>query len=381
MKFIVNSQNFSRALQTVSGALSNNNTVPITNCFHFHLDENKLTVKATDLMTTLVTSIPVDTGELSDFREVAVPSGLMMNILKSLDDMPLTFDVNEQNYGIEIISGEGHYRLAGRSVETYPQLSEIADPKSFVIPASVLVSAISKTIFAAGGDDEAHQQLSGIFCESTPESTTFVATDGHKLVRYRRTDIKADDNTSFILPRKPISMIKGLLLSNKEDVDVIVQYNNANVSFTFGNIYAVCSLLDGKYPNYEAAIPRDTPSRLIIDRSSFLNTLRRVGLFANQSTHQVRLSITSGMLTVSSEDLEFANDARENVACEYDGENVEIGFCSKFLVEMVSALDTEQVMLEIFSSVKPGIITPVVDGNVSQSEDVLMLVMPMSLVN
>ena len=377
MKFIINSQVFSKNLQALSGVINNNNTVAILNCFHFRLEENVLTIRATDLETTLVSTIHLDTAMVEGISEVAVPAKILLDILKSFNDIPLTFSVNPDNYLIDIVAGEGKYHLAGQNPETYPVLKKAENTTKIVLPASVLVNAISKTSFATS-NDEMRQQMSGIYCEMNSESLTFVGTDAHKLVRYRRFDVVSDENSSFILPKKPIGMVKNIILMNKEDVDVVVEYNSTNVFFSFDNFYIICRLVDGKYPNYEAAIPKENPNKLIINRSEFLTSLRRVSIFANQSTLQVRLLCTEKELIISSEDIENSNDAKEKIACEYEGDQMEIGFNAKFLIEMVSNIDTENVMMELAHPSRAGILFPVNEED-DMKENILMLVMPVML--
>ena len=380
MRFIINSQLFLKHLSALSGVISNNNTVPIISCFHLHLEDNMLTIKATDLETTMVSRIELENARVDGIDSIAVPAKLLLDMLKSLDDVPLNFAVDPSNYSIEISSGEGKYSLAGQNAETFPAMPEMKETVQTSMPASVLVNAINKTAFAAS-TDEMRQQMSGIFCELTPENVTFVATDAHKLVRYRRNDIHADESASFILPRKPITLVKNILSSNKEEFDVTIDYNNTNVFFAFDNFLIVCRLVDGKYPNYEAAIPKENPNKLTIDRVTFINTLRRVSLFANQSTHQVRLAIKERELEISSEDLEFSNKAHETIPCSYEGEPMEIGFNAKFLTEMTSNLDTEQVLMELSHPSRAGILFPLTDSEEAKGEDILMLVMPVMLSN
>ncbi|MBR4177001.1 MAG: DNA polymerase III subunit beta [Bacteroidales bacterium] len=380
MRFIINSQLFLKHLSALSGVISNNNTVPIISCFHLHLEDNMLTIKATDLETTMVSRIELENARVDGIDSIAVPAKLLLDMLKSLDDVPLNFAVDASNYSIEISSGEGKYSLAGQNAETFPAMPEMKETVQTSMPASVLVNAINKTAFAAS-TDEMRQQMSGIFCELTPENVTFVATDAHKLVRYRRNDIHADESASFILPRKPITLVKNILSSNKEEFDVTIDYNNTNVFFSFDNFLIVCRLVDGKYPNYEAAIPKENPNKLTIDRVTFINTLRRVSLFANQSTHQVRLAIKERELEISSEDLEFSNKAHETIPCSYEGEPMEIGFNAKFLTEMTSNLDSEQVLMELSHPSRAGILFPLTDSEEAKGEDILMLVMPVMLSN
>ncbi len=380
MKFIINSQQFCKQLQAISGVLTTNNPIPIINCFHFAIDNAILTVKATDLETTLVSKIQLESGKADDLAEVAVPSKLLLETLKSMDDVPMTFKVDSSNYTIEITSGNGTYQLAGQSAETFPTLPPLNDTKQLEISAEALVSTVNSTIFAAATDDT-HPQMSGIFFTFGADKMTAVATDAHKLVRYSRKDVKSNDSASFIMPRKPINLVKNIIAGKKSDCLVTLEFNNTNVSFSFDNMFVVCRLVDGKYPNIEAAIPKDNPNKLTLDRLSFLNTLRRVGLFASQSTHQVRLSISEQELTISAEDFEFFTNAREKLACQYEGESMEIGFNAKFLTEMVNNITTENILIEMSHPSRAGIIFPIHEDGEEHPEEMLMLVMPVMLSN
>ena len=380
MKFIVNSQQLHKQLQSLSGVLSSSNTMPIIGCFHFRLEEGTLTVKTTDLSTTLMARLAVDTGHIDQPEEVAVPSKMLLDILKTFDDVPLTFDVDQSNYTVDIVSGQGQYRLAGMDAATYPTMPTADVTGKVTIGSTALVDAINKTVFATS-NDEMHQQMSGIYCEMTPDGVTFVATDAHKLVRYRRKDVASDESTNFILPKKPIIIVKNILAARKEDIDITVEYNNTNLFFTFDNFYIITRLVDGRYPNYEAAIPKDNPNKLILDRLSFLNTLKRVSIFASEATRQVRLSISADKLDISAEDLELSNNAHETIPCQYEGDPMDIGFNAKFLTEMISYLDSEQVLIELSHPSRAGIIFPYGDENEDKKDDILMLVMPVMLAN
>ena len=380
MKFIVNSQQLHKQLQSLSGVLSSSNTMPIIGCFHFHLEENNLTIKTTDLTTTLMARMTVETGRMEHPEEVAVPSRMLLDILKTFDDVPLTFDVNPSNFSIDIVSGQGQYRLAGMDAATYPTMPVAESTSKIEMSSTALVNAINKTVFATS-NDEMHQQMSGIFCEMTPDGVTFVATDAHKLVRYRRKDVTSDESTNFILPKKPIIIVKNILAARKEEGDVTIEYNNTNLFITFDNFYIVCRLVDGRYPNYEAAIPKDNPNKLILDRQSFLNTLKRVSIFASEATRQVRLSISADHIDISAEDLELSNNARETIPCQYEGDPMDIGFNAKFLTEMISYLDSEQVLIELSHPSRAGIIVPYGEDDSDKKDDILMLVMPVMLAN
>ena len=380
MKFIVNSQQLLKQLQSLSGVLSASNTMPIIGCFHMRLEENTLTVKTTDLSTTLIARLGVETGHMEQAEEVAIPSRMLLDILKTFDDVPLTFNIDPASHNVEIVSGEGKYSLAGMDAATYPAMPAAEVTGKVAIGSAALVDAINKTVFATS-NDEMHQQMSGIYCEMTPDGVTFVATDAHKLVRYRRKDVASDESTNFILPKKPITIVKNILAARKEDIDITLEYNNTNLFLTFDNFYIITRLVDGRYPNYEAAIPKDNPNKLILDRQSFLNTLKRVSIFASEATRQVRLSIAADKMTISAEDLELSNNAHETIPCQYEGEPMDIGFNAKFLTEMISYLDSEQVLVELSHPSRAGIIFPYGDENEEKKDDILMLVMPVMLAN
>ena len=298
--------------------------------------------------------IPVETGRIEQAQEVAVPSKMLLDILKTFDDVPLTFDVDQANYTVDIASGQGQYRLAGMDAATYPTMPQAENTSKVFIASSAFVEAINKTVFATSSD-EMHQQMSGIYCEMTPDGITFVATDAHKLVRYRRKDVASDESTNFILPKKPITIIKNILAARKEDIQLTVEYNNTNLFITFDNFYIVCRLVDGRYPNYEAAIP--------------------------EATRQVRLSINNDRIDISAEDLELSNNAHESLPCQYEGDPMDIGFNAKFLTEMISYLDSEQVLVELSHPSRAGIIFPYGDDSEEKKDDILMLVMPVMLAN
>ena len=381
MRFITNSQQLLKQLQSLGGVLSVNNAVPIIACYHFHLEDGKLTIKTTDLSTTLVSTMEVETPHMDQAEEVAIPSKLLLDAIKAFDDVPMTFTVDQQNHNITIETGSGKYSLAGMDAETYPTMPSGETTGSLTMSSTALVEALNKTLFATSNDDM-HPMMTGVYCEMTPDGITFVATDAHKLVRYRRSDTTSDESTNFILPKKPINVVRNILATRKEETEVTLEFNNTNVFISFDNFYIVCRLVDGRYPNYEAAIPKDNPRKLILDRQSFLNALRRVSIFASEATRQVRLSLTETQMEISAEDHEFSNMAHESIPCQYEGEPMEIGFNAKFLTEMLSNIDTEQVMIEMSHPSRAGIIFPYSEeADEEKKEDILMLVMPVMLAN
>ena len=380
MKFIINSQIFSRQLQAISGVLTQNNTVPIVSCFLFHIDDNLLTVTVTDLETTMVAKIELESGRADGIADVAVPGRILLDTLKSMDDVPMRFAVDANTYSVEIESGQGKYCLAGQNPETFPALPGLDDVTRIEMPADALVNAIEKTAFAAS-NDAMRQQMSGIYFVFNEDGMTAVATDAHKLVRYRHHGVTSDNEVSFIAPRKPIVLVKNILATMKAEERVTLEYNAKNVTFSFDNLYIVCRLVDGKYPNVEAAIPRDNPNHLTVDRLLLLNVLKRVGIFANQTTRQVRLSLEENEMSVSAEDIEFSNNAQEKLACHYEGEPMEIGFNERFLSEMISNIDTNEVEIEMSQPNRAGILFPVHEGDEARADEILMLVMPIMLAN
>ncbi|MBP6389931.1 MAG: DNA polymerase III subunit beta [Flavobacteriales bacterium] len=373
MKFILSSTSLLKQLQMLQGVLASSNTLPILDNFLFEVDGKQLTLTASDLETTMTATMAV---EAKDKGSVAIPARLLLDTLKAFPEQPLTFSIDNKHFGIEIISDQGKYKMTGFSGTEFPKSPVLDSPSKFVLPAGTLATAINKTIFATGSDD-LRPVMSGIFFELAEEGVRFVATDAHKLVRYMRTDVKADKAASFIVPKKPLNLVKNVLAGTNAEVSV--SYNENNASFTFDNLVLVCRLIDGKYPNYEAVIPKKNPNKLTIDRATFLSSIRRVSIFSNKTTHQVRLTISGSQLAISAEDLDFANEANEKLTCSYEGEDMTIGFNSRFLMDMLNNLECEHVVLEMSAPNRAGILLPGDAGEVG--EDVLMLVMPVMLNN
>jgi DNA polymerase III subunit beta len=372
MKFIVSSSLLLKQLQAISGVLSTNNTLPILDNFLFELSDKEIKLSASDLETTMTARINVDMAEGEG--AVAIPAKILLDTLKTFSDIPVTLDIHDENFGVTLTAGDGKYKLAGQNGEEYPQVPAIESAATFTIESDVLFQAITKTIFAASNDD-LRPVMAGVFCEISPENATFVATDAHKLVRYRRLDVKSEEAASFILPKKPLNQLKHILA--QDDAPVSIEYNETNARFTFKNILMTCRLIDGKYPNYSAVIPSSNPNKMTVDRTPFMNSIRRVSLFSNQTTYQVKFRIAGSELNLSAEDLDYSNEARERLDCHYEGEDMEIGFNSKFLVEMLNNLDTDQVLLEMSEPNRAGLISPVASDN--KDEEILMLVMPVML--
>lgn len=374
MNFIVSSNLLLKNLQSISGVLSSNNTLPILDDFLFQVSEDTLKITASDLETTMTVRISLTMSK--DPGSIAIPARILLETLKTLPDIPVTFNINDENYAIELLAGEGKYKMSGHNGEEFPESPTIDGTNAFSVNSYTLADAISKTIFATGSDD-LRPVMAGVYLEMSDEKTSFVATDAHKLVRYTRTDIKSEGLSSIILPTKPLHQIKNLLGS--QEVDVKIEYNAKNAFFAFGNVTLICKLIEGKYPNYSAVIPMDNPNKLQIERAPLLNAIKRVSIYANQSTHQIRFRISGKELVLSAEDIDYSNEARERLNCNYEGEDLEIGFNSKFLQEMLSNISAKEIIIEMSQPNRAGLILPV--DNENENEDILMLVMPVMLNN
>ncbi|MCF8369680.1 MAG: DNA polymerase III subunit beta [Bacteroidales bacterium] len=371
MKFIVSSTVLLKNLQLISGVINPSNTLPILDNFLFELEEKSLKITASDLETTMTVKVDLDMAE--EPGVVAVPAKILLDTLKTFADVPITITINKENLGIEISAGEGKFKLTGQESNEFPVTPTVQDATTIKLNSEILRSAFHKTLFATG-NDELRPVMSGVFCELAPEDITFVATDAHKLVRYKRKDASSETIASFILPKKPLNQLKNVL---PDDAEVTIDYDQTNAFFSYEGINLVCRLIDGKYPNYDAVIPKDNPNVLTIDRAPFINSIRRVALYANQSTNQVRLKISGKELTLSAEDIDYANEAKERLTCNYEGEDIEIGFNSKFLLDMLNNIDSFEVKLEMSAPNRAGILMPVEPDN--ETEDILMLVMPVML--
>lgn len=370
MKFIVNSSYLLKQLSNINGVITTNPVVPILENFLFEIDKSRLTVTASDLQTSMITEITIESKEKGN---IAVPARILLDTLKNLPDQPVTFSIDESTYSIEISSDNGRYKLAGENATDFPKVPSVSNDFSAAISSEVLARAVNNTIFATS-NDELRPAMTGVYVNLGEKNTTFVATDGHRLVRYRRTDIKSDNGNSIIIPRKALNLLKATLPS--ENTDVSIDFNMSNAFFKFGNIRMICRLIDERFPDYENVIPSQNPIKMTINRMDLLGSLKRISIYANKTTHQVRLKITGSELQVSAEDLDFSNEANERLSCEHEGEDIEIGFNAKFLIEMLTNLDTDQIKLNMSAPNKAGVIFPI---EKDKGEDILMLVMPVML--
>ena len=373
MKFLINSQALLRQLTQLSGVLNSSNTLPILDNFLFEIKGGELTISASDLETTMSTSMPV---EAKDDLLVAIPAKMLLDSLKQFPEQPLNFTVDTKTFGIEIASDFGKYKVSGLNGEEFPKAPELEASAKFELDGAILSRAISKTVVAAGNDD-LRPVMSGIFFELYEDNVRFVATDAHRLVRYTRTDVSGGGSGSFIVPKKPLNLLKSM--GSYADSLVTIEYNDSNAHFTFDNVSLMCRLIEGKYPNYEAVIPKENPNKLTVGRQDLLNSIKRVSIFANKATNQVRLKISGSELQITSEDLDFANAANERLTCSYAGEDMEIGFNSRFIIDMLGNISSDNIIIEMSAPNRAGIILP--EEQEDNGEDMLMLVMPVMLNN
>ncbi|MGI9540944.1 MAG: DNA polymerase III subunit beta [Flavobacteriaceae bacterium] len=370
MKFIVSSAALLKELQMLGGIINSTNTLPILDNFLFEINGNSLTLTASDLETTFSTIITVESESNS---MVALPARLLLDTLKTFPEQPLTFIKTEKNT-VEISANNGKYAVAYVEGNEFPKAALVNDAKTTIIQSDVLHTAINNTLFASGNDD-LRPVMSGVFFQFSTESLTFVATDAHKLVKYTRDDVKANDTSEFIMPKKPLQLLKGILQTISEEISI--EYNDTNAQFRYGESKLTCRLIDGKYPNYEAVIPKENPNQMQVSRVSFLNSVRRVSIFSNKTTHQIRLKIAGAALQVSAEDFDYSNSAEERLDCDYQGDDIQIGFNSRFLIEMLNNMECDQIKLSMSLPNRAGILTPL--DHTEEGEHVTMLVMPVML--
>ncbi len=372
MKFIVASGELQKALQIVSGVISSSQSRPILENFLFELDNEILKITASDGETTLITSVGVKSD---DSGKIAVPAKMFQEVIKSFGDQPLTFSVKESESGegglLEILDEKDNYFVALDNAEDYPELPEFDAAQKVTIASGVLADALSNTLFATS-NDSLRPVMTGVLFQFSDKETNFVSTDSHRLVVYKRTDVTSDEPVEFIMPKKPLSIFKNILSSSNDDV--LIEFNENMAKFTFGENVWICRLIDGKYPNYTAVIPKENPNVLTINRNLLLSSIRRASIFSNKSTNQVRFKLSGNVLHLHAEDTEFANKADMQIPCNYNGEDINIGFSSKFLTEMLSVLGAYDITMKMSQPNRPGIVEPV-DG-LDENEHILMLSMP-----
>lgn len=369
MKFIASSSALLKQLQNISGVINTNTVLPILEDFLFEIEKNRLTLVATDLETVIRTEMEIEARENG---KVCIPAKILLDTLKNIPDQPLSFNI-DSNYGVEITSDNGKYKVMGESPENFPKEPVADDTTSFTMTSSALISGINKTLFATSTDD-LRPAMTGVFFELDTESIQFVATDAHRLVKYKRNDVSCPKEDSFIVPRKPLTLLKSALPDNEDEITL--NYNENHLFVTHGNLQMSCRLIDARFPDYKVVIPQGNPYRLTVKRMDFMGALRRVSIFSNKSTYQVALNITGSELQLSSQDVDFSFEGNERMQCQYNGEDLMIAFNARFVIEMLGATNSEEVYMELSTPTKAGLIKPM---DQKESEELLMLVMPLMI--
>ena len=372
MKFIVASGELQKALNTVSGVISSSQSRPILENYLFELEGNLLKITASDGETTLVTTLEAKSDDNGKF---AVPAKIFQDFVKTYGEQPLTLSVKDSEDGngslLEILDEKDNFAVALDNAEDYPELPEFDASQSVKISAGILSEALTNTLFATS-NDSLRPVMTGVLFQFKEDETNFVSTDSHRLVVYKRTDLINAEPIEFIMPKKPLAIFKNVLANSNDEV--IIEFNENMAKFTFGNNIWICRLIDGKYPNYSAVIPKENPNVLTINRNLLLSSIRRASIMSNKSTNQVRFKLSGNILHLHAEDTEYANKADMQIPCDYNGEDINIGFSSKFLTEMLSVLSSDDITMKMSQPNRPGIIEPV-DG-LEAEENILMLSMP-----
>lgn len=372
MRFDVSSTALLSRLQSISKVIASKNSLPILDSFLFDLDGNKLTITASDAETRLVTSVEVMNSKGTGL--FAVSAKILLDPLKELPEQPLTFDINDENLEIFIHFQNGKYNFIGQKGDTYPLQKPLNDNAiAIIVDSQMLLNGISRSLFATA-DDELRPVMNGIYFDIHTDDLTFVASDGHKLVRLRNLSVKSPERASFILPKKPANLLKNLLGKETEMVNIKFDDNNAYVNCA--NFEMVCRLIEGRYPNYNSVIPQENPFKVTIDRISFLNALKRVSVFSNPASSLVKLQLKESEMVVSAQDIDFSTSAEEKIVCQFNGTELNIGFKATYLIEILSNINSEEVILELADPSRAGLIVPAEN---EENEDQLMLLMPMML--
>ncbi len=377
MKFIVSSTVLLSHLQAISRVINSKNSLPILDNFLFNLEGNVLTMTASDIETTLITSMEVESAEGKG--KVAVASRLLLDTLREFADQPLTFSINDTNLAMVITSANGSYNFIGQNGDEYPRLPQLQDDaKLLAMPVTQLSAGISKTLFCTA-DDELRPVMNGVYFDITKEGITLVATDAHKLVRYKTTHTQLtigeeEEKVSFILPKKPATMLKNIL--PKESGDVEVKFDAKNAYFKLSNYTMICRQVEGRFPNYNGVIPKTNLYKIIVDRVLLLNALKRVSVFSNQASNLIKLDFNGNLVNISAQDIDFSISAEETINCSFEGDPIKIGFKSAFLIEILSNIGSSEIIMELSDPSRAGLILPFQN---EENEDILMLLMPMLL--
>lgn len=372
MKFNVSSTKLFSQLQAASRVIAAKNSLQILEDVLFDLQGDNLTLTASDGETTIRTTIQVENAEGAG--KVAFGAKLLLETLKEFPEQPLTFAIDDQNFGLNITSANGTYSFVGANGNEYPEMPvEGEQNNSFAMAAGNLLDAINKTLFCTA-DDELRPVMNGIYFDLTEDKITMVATDAHRLVRYTNMNVKSAQPISFILPKKPATILKNVLA--KEEGDVQVTFGQKNAKFEFGQTLVVCRQIEGRFPNYNAVIPQNNQNKVIVDKQTIINACKRVAVFANTGTSLLKLALSENAIKISAQDIDFSTSAEETIACSYNGMPMAIGFKAPFLIEILGQIQSQEVLIELADPARAGLVLPMEN---EENQDLLMLLMPMLL--
>ncbi|MFA5712952.1 MAG: DNA polymerase III subunit beta [Bacteroidales bacterium] len=373
MKFTVSNSDLLVRLQSAQRVISSRNPLPILDNFLFTLKDGRLQITASDMESSLQTSLPIE--NIEEEGEITVPAKLLADSLREFPDIPLEFKTNSENSSLEIVWANGNSTLPCTLGEEYPQPTAISsDSASFSVDAQILLEGINRTLYATA-DDELRPVLNGIFFDIEEEKVTMVATDAHKLVCYTRNDISSNKSSSFILPKKPSAILKSLL--PKIEGELTITFDESNAHFQFDSYLLSCRLVEGNYPAYRSVIPKENNNKLTINRQDLLNSLRRVAIYSNQASNLVKLELSENHLTLSAQDIDFSISSNERVNCQYDGEPMVIGFKSTFLIDILTNLPFTDLSFELSDPSRAALLLPAEKGD--SSEEILALIIPLMI--
>lgn len=374
MKFNVSSTKLFAQLQAVSRVIASKNSLAILEDVLFDLNGNTLTLTASDGETTIRTSIDVENAEGAG--KVASGARLLLDTLKEFPEQPLSFLIDENNFGVNMVSTNGTYSFVGVNGNEYPEMpANEENTHSIVVSSKMLLDAVNKTIFCTA-DDELRPVMNGIFFDIDTNKITLVATDAHRLVRYSNTSVSAEEPVSFILPKKPATLLKNILA--KDDSDVVITFGQKNAKFEFGQTTVVCRQIEGRFPNYNAVIPQNNQNVVVVDRQTLINACKRVAVFANTGTSLLKLALSENQIKISAQDIDFSTSAEETISCEYNGMPMSIGFKAPFLIEILGTITSTDVKLQLADPARAGLILPTEN---EENQELLLLLMPMLLNN
>ena len=370
MRFIVSSTALSNRLVTLSRVINSKNSLPILGDFLFEIIDGQLCLTASDSEVMMKTQFELNENDGNG--RFCVGNHDLLEAVKGISEQPITFEVDQQTNIARISYQNGHFSMPVENADEYPMAQQVGESATEIkIPTGVLADNINRSLFATA-QDELRPVMNGIYFDLTPECLAIVASDGHKLVRNKVLNISSDVPASFILPKKPATLLKGVL--GKQGGDVVIRFDERNAEITFEEGVIICRLIEGRYPNYNSVIPQSNPNQLTVDRQGLLAALRRVQPFSNDSSNLIRFRVENGTLQLDAEDYDFSKTATESMLCEYNGMPMSIGFKGSSFIEILGNFDCDQVIIQLADPSRAGLVLP---AEQPENQDVLMLMMPM----